>query len=73
VNIKNEDLIFLIELEDYFGKIEGWTDRTEKLWSLNERLIQQRNTQREKTRIIISERRIHNKNYGRSKSKKKQS
>lgn len=65
--LKNEDLDFLIELENKLWTIEGFTDDVEKLWKLNERLIQKRNQTREKTLNYITEKRKSNPNYGRSK------
>lgn len=65
--LKNEDLDFLIELENKLWATEGFTDDVEKLWKLNERLIQKRNQTREKTLNYITEKRKSNPNYGRSK------
>lgn len=65
--LKNEDLEFLIELENKLWATEGFTDDVEKLWKLNERLIQKRNQTREKTLNYITEKRKSNPNYGRSK------
>lgn len=65
--LKNEDLEFLIELENKLWATEGFTDDVEKLWKLNERLIQKRNQTREKTLNYITEKRKTNPNYGRSK------
>ena len=67
MHIKNEDLDFLIELENKLWATEGFTDDVEKLWKLNERLIQKRNQTREKTLNYITEKRKTNPNYGRSK------
>lgn len=65
--LKNEDLDFLIELEHKLWATEGFTDDVEKLWKLNERLMQKRNQTREKTLNYITEKRKSNPNYGRSK------
>lgn len=70
MNIKKCDLLFLIELENYFGhnytKDDAEYDFCLKLIELNERLIQQKNKANEKTKKIVAERRKDNKNYARS-------
>lgn len=66
--IKNEDLEFLIDLEYHLakdGKISF--DDYIKLRAFNERLMQMREKDRERTRAIINERRKIDKNYARSK------
>ena len=75
MNIKNEDLEFLIQIENFLGTnfprgSEG-QDLAWKLWSLNERLITQRNKQREKTASAIKERRKENPDYARPERERK--
>lgn len=77
MTIKNDDLEFLIELEDVLNKYDKIynTDKTYnnliKLINLNERLIQERTKRREKTRILIAEKRKINKEYGGHKRRSK--
>jgi hypothetical protein len=65
--IKNEDLEFLIELERKLWSFEGWTFDVERLWTLNERIIQSRESARKKTLSYITKKRKTNPNYCRSK------
>ena len=69
MTIKNEDLQLLIQIENFLGTnfprgSEG-QDLAWKLWSLNEKLITQRNEQRGKTASAIKERRKENPDYAR--------
>ena len=69
MTIKNEDLQLLVRIENFLGTnfprgSEG-QDLAWKLCSLNERLIMQRNEQREKTASAIKERRKENPDYAR--------
>lgn len=69
MNIKNEDLQLLVRIENFLGTnfprgSEG-QDLAWKLCSLNEKLIMQRNEQREKTASAIKERRKENPDYAR--------
>ena len=69
MNIKNEDLQLLIRIENFLGTnfprgSEG-QDLAWKLCSLNEKLIIQRNEQRERTASAIKERRKENPDYAR--------
>lgn len=75
MNIKNEDLELLIQIENFLGTnfprgSEG-QDLAWKLCSLNERLIIQRNEQREKTASAIKERRRENPDYARPERERK--
>lgn len=65
--INNKDLEFLIQLENELGEKENWSSRVEQLWRLNEKLINQRETNNKKTRESIAEKRKTDKNYARSK------
>lgn len=67
--IKNDDLDFLIHLENKLGQLENWSEDTTKLWELVDRLIAQRKSQNEYTRNHIAEKRKIDKNYGRKKAK----
>lgn len=75
MNIKNEDLQLLVRIENFLGTnfprgSEG-QDLAWKLCSLNERLIMQRNEQREKTAGAIKERRKENPDYARPERERK--
>ena len=65
--ISNEDLEFLIQLENKLGCLLDWTEDVCKLWELNEKLLKQRKANNEKTRKYIAERRKKDKNYARGK------
>lgn len=75
MNIKKEDLNLLIRIENFLGTnfprgSEG-QDLAWKLCSLNERLIMQRNEQREKTASAIKKRRKENPDYARPEKERK--
>ena len=75
MTIKNEDLQLLIRIENFLGTnfprgSEG-QDLAWKLCSLNERLIMQRNEQRERTASAIKERRKENPDYARPERERK--
>lgn len=67
MHITNNDLQFLIYLENKIGSAENWSKDTLQLWRLIEKLQKQRETENEKTRQAIAKKRKHNKNYARSK------
>lgn len=69
MHLSNNDLEFLIRLENKLGEQEGWSDDVIQLWNMIEKLIDQRDVQRTKTRIAIANGRKIDKNYGRSKNK----
>ena len=48
--INNEDLEFLIKLENELGCDENWSDRVKQLWKLNEKLIKQRESGNKKAK-----------------------
>lgn len=66
--ISVDDLDFLIELENELGDSEGWSERVGKLWSLNEKLLAQREQTNAKVRQTVAERRKDNPNYARKKA-----
>lgn len=75
MTIKNEDLQLLIRIENFLGTnfprgSEG-QDLAWKLCSLNEKLIIQRNEQRERTANAIKERRKENPDYARPERERK--
>ena len=75
MTIKNEDLNLLIQIENFLGTnfprgSEG-QDLAWKLCSLNEKLIIQRNEQRERTASAIKERRKENPDYARPERERK--
>lgn len=65
--ISNKDLEFLIELENELGCDENWSERVNKLWELNQKLIEQREKNNKKVRGAVAEKRKTNKNYARKK------
>lgn len=66
--INNDDLEFLIELENELGCKEDWSDTVSRLWRLNEKLIKQRKEENKRAREFIAEKRKTDKNYARSKN-----
>lgn len=67
--IKNEDLEFLIHLENRLGETESWSADVYRLWELIERLMIQRDVQRLKTYRTVTMKRKIDKTYGRPKKK----
>lgn len=67
--INNEDLEFLICLENKLGIMESWSEDVTKLWLLIEKLTCQRDVTRKRTAKKVAERRKTDKNYARPKVK----
>ena len=67
--IRNEDLRFLIHLENKLGEVESWSNDVVRLWELIERLERQRKRTNEQTRRIVAEHRKQDPNYARKKTK----
>ena len=65
--ISKADLEFLIELEYKLCETKGFTEYVERLWKLNEKLINNRKSSNERTLKYITEKRKTNPMYGRSK------
>ena len=42
MRITNDDLDFLVELENYLGAKESWSPMVQRLWLLNDRLLNRR-------------------------------
>ena len=67
--LNNDDLAFLIRLENRLGSAENWSADVLQLWELIERLIKQQTEQREKARLAMAAGRKRDPNYGRGKKK----
>ena len=65
--ISKADLEFLVELEYKLYETKGFTEYVERLWKLNEKLINNRKSSNERTLKYITEKRKTNPMYGRSK------
>ena len=69
--IKNEELDFLIKLENRLGAEWGWKDEDMwNLWKLNEELLTRRRNQNEYARNFVAHKRETDKSYARSKKDK---
>lgn len=65
--INNEDLEFLVHLENRLGSMENWSEDVTRLWELIEKLQTQRKIQNEKTLRAVTEKRKADPLYARSK------
>ncbi len=65
--IKNSEIETLIEVENYLGTKENWSENTEKIWKVVETLMERRKKFAEKQKKVMREKRNVNKNYGRKK------
>lgn len=65
--IKNSEIETLIEIENYLGAKENWSENTEKIWNVIETLIERRKKFAEKQKKVMREKRSIDKKYGRKK------
>jgi hypothetical protein len=65
--IKNSEIETLIEVENYLGTKENWSENTEKIWNVIETLVERRKKFAEKQKKVMREKRSIDKNYGRKK------
>lgn len=65
--IKVDEIQKLIEVENYLGDKESWSDNTYKLWEVVEELLNRLRKDNKKAKEYMSAKRKINKNYGRSK------
>lgn len=63
--IKEEEIETLIEIENYLGEKENWSENTMKIWSVVENLLKRRNKTNEQAKNNMRKYRKENKNYGR--------
>ena len=65
--IKNSEIETLIEIENYLGTKENWSENTTKIWGVIETLIERRKKLAEKQKKVMREKRSVDKNYGRKR------
>ena len=65
--IKVGEIQKLIEIENYLGEKENWSDNTYKIWEIVEDLLGRLHRDNKKAKEYMSAKRKINKNYGRSK------
>lgn len=65
--IKVSEIQKLIEVENYLGEKENWSENTYKLWSVVEELLNRQNKTNEKAKEYMRIKREENPQYGRSK------
>ena len=65
--IKVDEIQKLIEVENYLGEKENWSENTYKLWSVVEELLNRQNKTNRKAKEYMRVKRKENPQYGRSK------
>lgn len=65
--IKTDEIEKLIEVENYLGEKENWSDATYKIWSVIEELVKRHNKNNERAKKYMREKREKDPQYGRSK------
>ena len=65
--IKVSEIQKLIEVENYLGEKENWSENTYKLWSVVDELLNRQNKTNKKAKEYIRTKRKENTQYGRSK------
>ncbi len=65
--IKIDEIKKLIEVENYLGEKENWSDATFKIWSVNEALLERHYKNNERAKEYMRGKRKINPQYGRSK------
>lgn len=65
--IKADEIQKLIEVENYLGEKENWSENTYKIWSVVETLLNRQNKVNKKAKEYMRVKRKGNPQYGRSK------
>lgn len=65
--IKASEIEKLIEVENYLGEKESWSENTCKLWDVIETLLNRQNKVNKKAKEYMRGKRKENPQYGRSK------
>lgn len=65
--IKASEIQKLIEVENYLGEKENWSENTYKIWSVVEELLNRQNKTNKKQKEYMRIKRKDNPKYGRSK------
>lgn len=63
--ITEDEIKTLIEIENYLGDKESWSENTMKIWRVIESLVQRRKKTNEQAKNNMRRYRKENKNYGR--------
>lgn len=63
--ITEEEIETLIEIENYLGDKENWSENTMKIWNVVEKLLERRRKTNEQAKNNMRKYRKENKNYGR--------
>lgn len=65
--IKIDEIDRLIEVENYLGEKENWSENTYKIWSVIEKLLERSSKTNVRAKEYMREKRKENPQYGRSK------
>lgn len=68
--IRMDEIEKLIQVENYLGDKENWSENTTKLWEVIEVLLQRQNKLRNKQRAYMKFKRATDKKYSRKKGDK---
>lgn len=63
--ITEDEIETLIEIENYLGEKENWSENTTKIWNVVESLMKRRYKTNERAKKNMRKYRKENKNYGR--------
>lgn len=63
--ITEEEIETLIEIENYLGDKENWSENTMKIWNVVEKLLERRHKTNGQAKNNMRKYRKENKNYGR--------
>lgn len=66
--IRSEEIEKLIEIEEYLGDKESWSENTMKIWEVVDSLLQRLQKDREKSRARMAHLRATNPKYDRKKT-----
>lgn len=64
--IKSSEIKTLIEVENYLGDKENWSENTCKIWEVIDNLLKRQAKDNERVKKIMRQKRATDKNYGRS-------
>lgn len=67
--IRMDEIEKLIQVENYLGDKENWSENTTKLWEVVEALLQRQNNIRDKQRLYMKHKRATDIKYSRKKGK----
>lgn len=65
--IKTDEIEKLIEIENYLGEKENWSEATCKIWGVIEELLKRHNKNNERAKKYMRKKREEDPQYGRSK------